>query len=117
MKKRISENYLTKIPIRNPEIKWEANSHELITLFIENRGVFNRLAQRFFKKPKTSQVHLDQNGSYAWSLIDGERDIIEIARFVDERFGEEAHPLYKRLARFFQTLETHGFISFKKIKR
>lgn len=113
MKKNKNENYLDKIPLKNPEIKWETDEKGIVTLLIENKGFFNRAAQRLLKKPKVSQVHLDENGSFVWPLIDGQRDIAEIGRYVDEHFGEKAHPLYERLSKFFQILESYNFISFK----
>ena len=48
-----------------------------------------------------------------WPIIDGEKDITEIGKLVDGHFGEKAHPLYERLAKYFQILESYGFISFK----
>lgn len=113
MKKNKNENYLDKIPLKNPEIKWETDGEKKVTLLIENKGVFNRIAQKLFKKPKISQIHLDENGSFVWPLIDGEKDITEIGRLVDEHFGEKAHPLYERLAKFLGILESYNFISFK----
>ena len=114
MKKNKSGNYLDKIPVKNPEIKWETDENGIVTLLVENKGFFNRAAQKLLKKPKVSQVHLDENGSFVWPLIDGQRDITEIGKFVDEHFGEKAHPLYERLSKFFQILESYNFISFKK---
>ena len=113
MKNNSNNNYLDKIPLKNPEIKWEIDSDKIVTLFIENKGVFNRIAQKLFKKPKISQIHLDENGSFVWPLIDGNRDITEIGKCVDEHFGEKAQPLYERLAQFFMILESYGFVSFK----
>ena len=31
--------------------------------------------------------------------------------YFDEKFGEEAHPLYERLARYFQIMDSYHFIS------
>lgn len=112
MKKKISNNYLDKIPFKNPEIKWETDSEEKVTLLIENKGFFNRMAQKFLKKPKISQIHLDENGSFVWPLIDGVKDITEIGKYVKEHFGEKAEPLYERLAKFFKILESYNFIYF-----
>lgn len=113
MKKKISDNYLDKIPFKNPVINWETNSDNIVTLLIENKGFFNRMAQKLLKKPKVSQIHLDENGSFVWPLIDGEKDITEIGKYVKEHFGERAEPLYERLAKFFQILESYNFIGFK----
>jgi len=109
----ISTNYLEKIPVRNSLINWEKSDDGKITLEIENIGWINRIAQKFFKKPKITYVHLDETGSFVWPLIDGERNIIVLGEAVKERFGEEAEPLYERLAKFFQILESYNFISFK----
>lgn len=112
----ISVNYLEKIPARHPDINWTADEKGLVTLEIENVGFFNRIAQKLFKKPKISYVHLDENGSFTWSLVDGEKDIIAIGKEVDGHFGEAAHPLYERLAKFFQILDSYHFIVWKEEK-
>lgn len=110
--KPLSKNYLEQIPIRNESIKWSCEE-DLVTLEIENKGLANRIAQKLLKKPKISYIHLDKNGSFVWPLIDGEKNLLEIGELVDGHFGQEAHPLYERLAKFFQILHSYNFISFK----
>ena len=120
MKKKkivINKNYLEKIPIKNPLIKWNTDESGKVTLEIENTGWANRVAQKLFGRPKISYVHLDENGSFVWPLIDGETDIIKIGEAVKEHFGEKAVPLYERLAQFFRILESYRFISFKNDKK
>ena len=112
-KEIIKENYLDRRPIRHPDINWSEDKEGLVTLEIENTGFFNRIAQKFFRKPKISYVHLDENGSFIWPLLDGEKTILDIGKLVEEKFGEAAHPLYERLAKFFQILESYHFIIFK----
>lgn len=104
------QNYLEKIPVRNESINWTVNEEGIVTLEIENKGVFNRLAQKLLKKPPITYVHLDNTGSFVWPLIDGKMDIAALAKKVDEHFGEEAHPLYERLVKYFQILESYHFI-------
>ena len=111
--KTISENYLEKIPVKCSHIKWEQSEDGKVTLSIENTGFFNSIAQKFFGKPKISYVHLDSMGSFVWPLIDGEKDILDIGKSVEEKFGDECKPLYERLAKFFQILESYNFISLK----
>ena len=108
--KNNNENFLDNKPIRNENIGWSADDNGIVTLEIENKGVFNRIAQKLFKKPKISYVHLDEMGSFVWPVIDGEKDITELGRLVDEHFGDKAHPLYERLAKYFQILHSYGFI-------
>lgn len=100
--------------MRPDRIKWSADDEGIITLDIENTGVFNRVAQKFFKKPKVSHVHLDKVGSFVWPLLDGEKDIVAIGVLVKEHFGEEAEPLYERLAKYFQILDSYSFVEWKE---
>ena len=112
MKKKIviQSNYLEKIPYPADEISWSTDENGIVTLKIKNTGWANILAQKFFKRPKTSYVHLDENGSFIWPLMDGQRDILALGVLVKEHFGEKAEPLYERLARFFQILDSYHFI-------
>lgn len=107
----ISKNYLEKVPLRSHLIDWKEKDG-IITLEIENKGWANRLAQKFFNKPKKSFVHLDEMGSFLWPHLNGEKNIIDLGVLVKEHFGEKAEPLYERLARYFQILESYNFITF-----
>ena len=107
-------NYLERIPVRPDKIKWSTDEVGMVTLNIENTGFFNRMAQKFFKKPKVSYVHLDKMGSFVWPLLDGEKDIVAIGVPVKEHFGDEAEPLYERLAKFFQVLDSYAFVEWKE---
>ena len=111
--KNISQNYLEKIPVRTEGIEWSKDEKGIVTLEIVNKGVFNFIAQKLFKRPKISYVHLDETGSFVWPHIDGEKNIIEIGKLVEVEFGEKANPLYERLATFFRVLESYKFIGWK----
>lgn len=116
MKKKkdiISPNYLEKIPVRPEHIKWSKEENGIVTLEIENKGFFNHVAQKFFKKPKVSYVHLDEMGSFVWPLLDGEKNIIDLGKLVEAEFGEKANPLYERLAKYFQILDSYQFVEWK----
>ena len=114
MKKQKEENYLEKIPVRNNAINFTSDENGIVTLEIENKGVFNKLAQKFLKKPKISYVHLDETGSFIWPLIDGKKSILELGKYVEEKFKDKANPLYERLAKYFQILESYHFVSVNK---
>ncbi len=117
MKKKkeiISKNYLEKIPCPSQHLKWDADDEKMVTLYIENTGFFNTIAQKLFKKPRITQIHLDKMGSFIWPLMDGEKDIIELGKLVETEFGDEANPLYERLAKFFQILDSYNFITWNK---
>lgn len=113
MKKKTNENYLDKKPMR-ANIQWDTDENGNVTLHIENKGVMNKIAQVLFKKPKVSYIHLDEMGNFIWPLLDGEKDVFEIGKAVGAHFGDKAEPLYERLSRYIQTLESYKFIEFKK---
>lgn len=112
-KKVIEENFLEKIPSHKEGLGYSISDDGNVTLEMENKGAMNRIAQVIFRKPKTSYIHLEEFGSFIWPLIDGKKNIIEIGKEVESHFGEKANPLYERLATYFQTLESYGFVDLK----
>lgn len=114
MKKNIKEeNYLERKPICKNGLNWSKDENGNVTLEMENKGIANKIMQKLIKKPKISYIHLDEMGSFIWPLMDGEKDILEIGKFVEEHFGEKANPLYERLSQYFKTLEKYNFIEYK----
>lgn len=111
MKKQ--ENYLERRPLARADIRWNTDEAGVVTLEIENKGLFNRIAQKCFKKPKISYIHLDEMGSFLWPLLDGESNLISLGEQVEQRFGEASHPLYERLSQYMRILESYGFIQWK----
>lgn len=106
----LSANYLEYVPIHNPKVQYKVFDDKKVTLYQENKGLFNLIAQKILKKPKISQIHLDEMGNFIWPLIDGKRNLIEISELVKAEFGEKAEPLYNRLVQYIKTLESYGFI-------
>ena len=86
-------NYLDLIPVRAEELQWFTDRRDRIVLKVENTGLFNKIAQKVFNKPQFTKVHLDQQGTFIWPLIDGERTVADIAALVKDEFGEAAEPL------------------------
>lgn len=99
-------NYLDLIPERNPAFSWDENEEQLVTIYRENKGLFHRAAQRFWGRPKVSQIHLDQMGSLVWGRIDGSKTAAGLA--------EEAGTTYEQAAVYLKMLEQQGFIVMKK---
>lgn len=113
MKKKppLSKNYLERIPKRSSALTWKADDNGIVTLEIENVGWANRIAQKLFHRPRISFIHLDRFGSFVWLHTDGQKNITELGKQVEEAFGEEAHPLYERLAQFYRVLDSYHFIT------
>ena len=119
MKKKkmvIPENYLTLTPNHPEGLKWSADDEGVVTIEVENKGFLKKITQVLFFKPKVSYIHLDKFGSFVWQQIDGERNITAIGDLVEAEFGEEAHPLYERLATYFRILESYGFVVWGTVK-
>ncbi len=113
-KKKQQKNYLDLIPERSPALTWSSDEEGIIVLEVENTGVFNRIAQKLFKKPKVTKVHMEKYGSFLWPLIDGGRTVMELADLQKAEFGEEVEPLYPRVVKYMQIMESYHFIRFKE---
>ena len=107
------ENYLKRYPVRVPGHVWSVE-RELVTLHLQNKGLFHRAAQLLFKRPRISHVKLDALGSLVWTLADGELNVQQIGKRLGEQFGDKAQPLYERLVSFLQTMEECRLIKWKK---
>lgn len=79
-KQKIDKNYLDYIPVKNPDIEYEKNEKGIITVFIRWEGFFNKIAQKFFHRPKVSSIDLDDYGSFVWGIIDDKKDIYTLSR-------------------------------------
>ena len=64
MKKENKKNYLDNIPKHNK--KWQLNDKDMVEITVENKGFFNTLAQKIYKKPRYSFIELDTFGSFVW---------------------------------------------------
>ncbi len=115
-KSKQKQNYLDLVPERAPELKWSQDEDGIIVLEVENTGVFNRIAQKLFKRPRYTKVHMEKYGSFLWPLIDGKKTVMELADIQKEEFGEEVEPLYPRVVKYMQIMESYHFISFAKGK-
>ena len=83
---------------------------------MQNKGFYNRLAQKLFKRPKVSYISLDEYGSFVWQQMDGKRNVYEISKLVSERFGKDAEPVVERLVKYIQILYQNKFIGYVKQK-
>lgn len=112
MNKEKKQNFLDFVPKRKIE-RFSVDEKGIVILEIENKGVFNFLAQKLFKKPRISYIHLDEMGSFVWPLIDGEKSVEQIGVKVEAHFGKKANPLYERLSKYFEILRNYKFIEFE----
>jgi len=112
--KKKDQNYLEKIPVRNPEFSWKEDELGMVTVDMVHKGIFGKLAQKLWVTPKVSHVKLDRFGSFVWKQMNGSRNIMDIGVLVREEFGDQAEPLYERLAKFVKMLKDNRFVTFGK---
>ncbi len=113
-RQQIIEDYKKAVPCRKDGVSWDSEDDGLVVIHMENTGLFNKIAQVVFKKPRISHIHMEENGSFIWNLMDGTRTVSDIGELVHEHFGEKAEPLYERMIRYFELLERYGFLSWKQ---
>lgn len=110
------ENYLDYIPAHNALLPYTVKENGRVEVKVTNRGLFNRIAQVLFGRPKFSYIELDEFGSFVWQRIDGKRTIYEICMLIRETFGEAAEPLFERATQFFMLLRRNAFIVYENKK-
>lgn len=109
-RKKSKVNYLDLIPKHSDRISYEKSDDGQVTILIENKGVFNTILQKIAKKPRITRVDLEGQGNFVWLCIDGKKTVFDIANALEERFGEDAEPVYDRLLTYMNMLERCGFV-------
>ena len=112
MSKKISKNYLDYIPVKNPEVEYETAENGRVTVFIEWKGFYHRIAQRFFHRPRVSDIKLDTYGSFVWLIIDDASDVHQLSKKLDEQFPGMEKSL-SRLIKFLEILHDNRLIYWK----
>jgi hypothetical protein len=107
------QNYLQFVPMKNPDVQYTIDKNGIVTLFKEWTGFYNRIAQKFFHKPKVSQLKMDDYGSFVWQNIDGNRDIYQLSLEMEKAFPDMEKAL-ARLIKFMEILRDHRFITWKE---
>ena len=109
--KNNSDNYVEKIPTHNKT--WELTKEGLVEVTVENKGFYNTLAQKLFKKPRFSFIKLDEFGSFVWQEIDGQKTIYEIGQNLSKKHPKAGEKLYERLCGFIKILERNDYVKVK----
>ena len=114
--KKLSANYMDLIFTRNQDRVWRQKEDGIIEIDMENKGFFNSIAQKFFKKPRISHISLDKYGSKLWLGIDGKNSVNDLLKIMEEVFPAEKDKMLNRIVQFLATLEVHAFIFRNKSK-
>lgn len=114
MAKKQKPNYLDFVPSCREGLRWSENEEGIIVLEIDHKGVYNKIAQKLFRKPKVSYISLDQYGTCVWKQIDGQKTVYDIAHAVEEQFQEQRDSHLQRIVKYFHILDSNHFVSLKK---
>ena len=106
-----NNNFLDYVYRINDELTWTLSESGEVIVDMENKGFTNRIAQKLFKKPKVSHITLEGIGSFIFTCIDGKRTVYDIGQMVQDKYKDEANPLYERLSVYIKQLDNLGFIS------
>ena len=117
MQKKQAQNYLDHIPQRHPDIEFETGEDGIVTLLVEWKGFYHRIAQRFFHRPRVSDIRLDELGSFVWLAIYGESNVHKLSKKLEVQFPDMEKSL-SRLIKFLEILHDNHMIIWKgeKIK-
>ncbi len=109
-KKKQQENYLDYVPVINPKHTWSVDGDK-VTIHMPHDGFYDKIAQKFFHRPRVSHIDLEERGSFIFQQVDGKRTIGDIAVLMEQRFGED-RALYERLIKYMQILRNNRFVYF-----
>ena len=113
MGQKQKQNYLDLLPARNPKQQYHVESADSVTIIVEWKGFYHRIAQKVFKKPAVSRISLDTYGSFLWLSMDGETTVFQLLEALKERFPEMEKPL-PRLIQFMEILHSQKLMRWKR---
>lgn len=112
-RKSKKQNYLEFIPVKNPDVEFKTNEDGFIVLFKEWTGFYHKVAQKFFHKPRVSQLKMDEYGSFVWNEIDGIKNVYDVALATEKAYPDMEKAL-ERVIKFLEILRDNGFIIWKE---
>lgn len=109
---KTNEDVLNIVYKINTNLEYEISSEGIVTILeAQNHWIQRAFRKIGFRIPKYKKTDLDVLGSFIFQQIDGINTVEKIGELVDERFGEESHPLYERLLLFLNYIDVQcGYI-------
>ncbi|WP_462289941.1 PqqD family protein, partial [[Ruminococcus] torques] len=110
--KKNEKNYLDFIPVKNPDIEYETDENGIVTVFIEWKGFYHKIAQKIFRRPRVSDIKMDKYGSFVWHAIDDEKDVHQLSKEMESEFPKMEKSL-SRLIKFLEIMKDNNLIYWK----
>ena len=108
--RKLSANYMDLVFVIREDHPWICKENGIVEIEMENKGFYNAIAQKFFKRPRKSYISLDKYGSALWQQIDGSHTVAQIIKAMEDAFPSEKDRMLDRVVQFLTTLELHSFI-------
>ena len=102
-------DYMNHVALYNDKLEWQVSENGYVNLTIENKGIYNKIAQKLFRKPRYTNIELDCYGSRLWLYIDGKSTVYDIFMQMTYAFPDEKN-MYERVNRFVAILQKNSFI-------
>jgi hypothetical protein len=112
-KKKVSANYMDVIYKIPDVLPWREKKDGSIEVDMEHKGIYHRIAQKFFRRPRVSHIALDAYGSALWKACDGTHTVFDLVHIMEKKFPQEQDQMLNRVVTFLGTLERNGFIQRK----
>lgn len=104
-------NLLELAPVR--VARWRQVEDRVVVERPKPRARFPRiLLEWLLHLMAVKSVRLDEVGSFAWQLLDGEQTVGQVAVAVRERFGDAVEPAEERLGHLVRLLRQEGLIAY-----
>jgi hypothetical protein len=75
-----------------------------------------RLMAWLVHREPVSDLELDELSSTAWLSMDGTRCVLEVARILSEKTGDDIEEAVRRTVAFTRYIARRGWIKFKEVK-
>jgi hypothetical protein len=107
-------NLLDQVPVR--VAAWEETAGRVIIIrpAPRTRGL-KRLIDRLLFEMSTRRIRLDDVGTAAWHLLDGQRTVAAVAAELRMQFGDAVDPAEERVGRLLQFFHRQSFVEFPGI--
>ena len=104
-------NLLELAPVR--VARWRQVEDRVVVERPKPRARFPRiLLEWLLHLMAVKSLRLDEVGSFAWQLLDGEHTVGQVAVAVRERFGDAVEPAEERLGHLVRLLRQEGLIAY-----
>jgi len=107
-------NFALYVPVIKHQ-QWE-NDAGRVTLHITTKDPVKKFAGWLVKKSPVTTLDLDEMGSKAWLLIDGEKSIYEISKEINKDGKDTSEEALRRLVTFVRYLAKKGWVTFKGVR-